>query len=92
MVRMILIQEHKIIEDECSNVNSSLTIVFIDDTIELLHELYFPDTEFCDDLEEKAKSSDSFLLAFAKLWVKSKANSVLLLVLQLSPKIIDYNF
>lgn len=33
MIGMILIQEHKIIEDERSYVNSAFAVVFIDDTI-----------------------------------------------------------
>ena len=78
---MILIQEHKIIEDERSYVNSAFAVVFIDDAIELLHELCLPYAQFRDDFKEEAESSDPFFFAFAELRIESKADPVLLLVL-----------
>ena len=89
---MILIQKHKIIEYESFDVNSPFAVIFVDNAVELLDELYFSNAQLSNDLEEVAESGDSFFLALAEFRIEGKANSVLLLVLQLVPEVVHYHF
>lgn len=52
VIRMILIQKHKIIEYESFDVDCTFVVVLVYNAIKLLDELDFSNAQLCDDLEE----------------------------------------